>query len=330
MVSPSLCTTVAGWLGVHIAASRAQLVLTTFGHDDQERERVRGLGGEQRLSSLAQPGLIGEQEGAVTVLRGRDHARLVGHQLEPGRDVRAGRRWQVHAGRASPAGLLEGTQQRLDQRPVGEQANRCSMPPARRSGRGRGTGWRAAGRRRTGAPPAASGGPESASRRDHGGRGRLRLGHARLGVQLAHHVVGARLERDAVPEQAQEGCVARSRTRHRLREAVEALQLSGALALVGLGLGLGAELAGHEGHGLERRQGGRGDLALVDRSRHPPHGVGQGGDPAVALVTARRGGSPRAWLLRGGLLARRTGAASAATARSRWHSHSPWVDCTCR
>ena len=162
----------------------------------------------------------------------------------------------------------------------------------------------------------------------HGCGRRLRLGQARLGAQLPGDLLGARLYGYVVAEQAQQQRVACRRTRHGLGETVEAFQLGGAASVVGLRLGLRAELAGHGRHRLERRQRGRGDPAFVDRRRNPPPRVGQGRDPALVVAAPRCAASGRAGLLGGGLPAPRAGAARAATARSRWHSHSPWVDCT--
>ena len=61
------------------------------GHDHEQRVGVDRLGGQQRLGRLAQAGLVGEQERAVTVLGGGHQLGLVVHQLEPAPD-RVGRR----------------------------------------------------------------------------------------------------------------------------------------------------------------------------------------------------------------------------------------------
>jgi len=46
------------------------VVLHDVRDDDEQRVGARHLGGEQRLGGLAQPWLVGEQEGAVTGRRG--------------------------------------------------------------------------------------------------------------------------------------------------------------------------------------------------------------------------------------------------------------------
>ena len=121
IVSPSPWMTVAERRGVHRSTSRAQFVLTTFGHDHQQRVGVGGLGGEQRLRGLAQAGLVGEQERAVAGRGGGDHLRLVGHQLQPvGHASRAAGLGQGHAGDGPGARVLEGAQQRAEQLPAGQ------------------------------------------------------------------------------------------------------------------------------------------------------------------------------------------------------------------
>ena len=90
-------------------------------YDDEQRVGVDGLRGQQGLGGLAETRLVGEQEGAVTVLGLRDNLGLVRHQVEPGRDVRVARVGKGHAGRRAGGGLLERAEQRADQLPVGEQ-----------------------------------------------------------------------------------------------------------------------------------------------------------------------------------------------------------------
>ena len=89
-------------------------------HDDQQRVGVSGLGGEQRLSGLAETRLVGEQEGPMAVLALRHNLGLVRHQVKSGRDVGVAGRREDHAGRGVGSGLLERPQQRADQLPVGE------------------------------------------------------------------------------------------------------------------------------------------------------------------------------------------------------------------
>ncbi len=65
--------------------------------DGEQREGVGSLRGQQGLRGLAQTWFVGEQEGAVTGGRGRDHLRLVLHQLQAVRRLQGSRLRQVHA-----------------------------------------------------------------------------------------------------------------------------------------------------------------------------------------------------------------------------------------
>ena len=98
--------------------------LDDVGAHDEQRERVGGLRGEQRLRGLAEAGLVGEEEGAVALGGGGDHRGLVGHQLELAGRVERGRLGQVHAGRG--AAELEGAEQRAEQLPRREPAVRAT------------------------------------------------------------------------------------------------------------------------------------------------------------------------------------------------------------
>ena len=115
-------------------ASRAQLVLTTFGTTDEQRVGVRRLRGEQRLCRLAQPGLVGEQEGAVACGCGGDQLCLVLHQLQPAAAPAGGRCGQRHAGRRPAAGPLERVEQRAEQLPAVQVPGRGLRPGSREVG----------------------------------------------------------------------------------------------------------------------------------------------------------------------------------------------------
>ena len=65
--SPSPWITVTGRFGVQMLGLAGPVGLDDVGDDDEQREGVRGLRGEQRLRGLAEAGLVGEQEGAVPV-----------------------------------------------------------------------------------------------------------------------------------------------------------------------------------------------------------------------------------------------------------------------
>ena len=97
--------------------------LDHVGDDDQQRERLGGLGGEQRLGGLAEAGLVGEQERAVPVGGGRDDLRLVRHQLVLARRLERAGLGQRHAADRAGRRALEGAEQRADQLP-GREATR--------------------------------------------------------------------------------------------------------------------------------------------------------------------------------------------------------------
>ena len=237
--------------------------LDDVGHDDEQGIGLRRLGGEQRLGRLAQPRLVGEQEGPVT-LRGRgDQPGLVRHEL-----AAAGRR----AGRRARAGACTTeapSPARSNERSSGP---RSSQPPAAWAGvrsaarprsRGPGTGSPSVARRPTAAPRRAWWARRPAPRR---ARGLLGLG---LDARLAQHVA---LERPGVvgddgvlAEQRQERRVADGGLRQGGRDVVETLELLGApcVADVLLRADAGALLAQHQGDGLELRAGGRRDPAAA-------------------------------------------------------------------
>ena len=91
-------------------------------HDDQHRVGVRGFGGEQRLSRLAQARLVREQECSVARRRGGDHSRLVRHQLTVCRQADRARWRQGHARTGPALGAFEGAQERVEQLPSDESA----------------------------------------------------------------------------------------------------------------------------------------------------------------------------------------------------------------
>lgn len=96
--------------------------LDDVGDHDQQRVGVGGLCGEQGLRGLAEPGLVGEQERAVTTSRGRDDLRLVRHDVAAPRDGHRTGVGQGHASRCTGGGHLEGPEERLEQLPAGQPA----------------------------------------------------------------------------------------------------------------------------------------------------------------------------------------------------------------
>ena len=160
--------------------------LDDVGHDDQQRVRAGDGWRRERLRRLAESGLVGEQEAAVTGTRALDEARLVDHQLEPAGRVERARGRQVH-GRGAAAGAgLERAEQRLDELPVVEAARGRRLRLRRRRSRAPGTGSTSG----TASPTAAR--PASRRRRDGG-----RLGDddqvfgAELAARLDQHARGA-------------------------------------------------------------------------------------------------------------------------------------------
>ena len=89
-------------------------------HDDEQRVGVRRFRGEQRLGRFAQTRLVGEQERPVAGSGCGDQLPLMRHQLQARRGEPCRRRRKRHARRGSPAGALEGTQQRAEQFPAGQ------------------------------------------------------------------------------------------------------------------------------------------------------------------------------------------------------------------
>ena len=148
------------WTTVAVRCRRPQLDLVRpvrldhVGHHDEQRVGVRLAGGEQRLGRLAEPGLVGEQEGAMAAGRGRDDLGLVRHQLRcPGERHRAGLGQRHARGCAAlpPARRTGRAARAAPSRRVGGPAWRSARRRPR--SRGRGTGSRAGARPRTGAPP---------------------------------------------------------------------------------------------------------------------------------------------------------------------------------
>ena len=268
--------------------------LDHVGHDHEQREGVGGLGGEQRLGGLAEAGLVGEQEGAVTCGGGRDDLRLVRHQrqprLDPG-DVGLGER---HAGGGAVGGVLEGPQQRLEELPAVEPAR----PVLAALGRGE-----VRRHERVGQLPG-----DDRLRHHltlHRGRGRVgvvglldRLGLLEAGglLHLAAQRPGVAGDLGALVEQGEQGRVPGGGLGQDGGHAVEPLELLGALRLGGLLVGLhaGALVADEQGDDLERDVGRLAHATALDVALDLAHGLRQDGQDALVVLgsgapLARRG-----------------------------------------
>jgi hypothetical protein len=93
--------------------------LDDVGHDDEQGKGTSSIGSQQRLSRLAETGLVGQQEGAVSFGSGGDHLGLVVHQLETLDAVHDSRRLRQRHARGVAA-VLEGAEQRREQLPPAE------------------------------------------------------------------------------------------------------------------------------------------------------------------------------------------------------------------
>jgi hypothetical protein len=198
-------------------------------YDGEQRVGVRRLGGEQRLRRLAQPRLVGQQERPVAGRGGGDHPRLVRHQLQVPRNAHRGRCRQGHARRGSALGPFEGVEQRLEQLPPGQPAGTGRARPDRGEVRREERGGELPGGDRHGYDPtlhAGSCGP---------GSGRRDLLRSRFDTRCSQHVAAKRPGRvgDAgvLREEREECWVADSGLREDRRDAVQALQLLGAVGL---------------------------------------------------------------------------------------------------
>ncbi len=291
--------------------------------DDEQRVGVGGLGGEQRLGGLAEAGLVGQQEGAVSG-HGRGHdLRLVVHQLASGHDLQGARLGQLHAGRR-PA-LLEGPEQGPEQLPAVQVPGASPALGRRLVVRLQERVGELAGADRDG--------DDAARRRQVGGRlglGRL-LGRLEPGVQhhLAPELAGVLGDGGVLGEQPQQGGVAGRDLGEDRGDAVQPLELLGAegLADVAVGLDAGPLLTHEQGHDLELGAATAADRPALGLALDLAHGLGEhgqqplvvrvlGGATTVAGAGARRGGCALASCGQG-LLLRRSWALQDVTTRDR-------------
>ncbi len=226
--------------------------LDDVGHDHEQRVGVGGLGREQRLGGLAETGLVGQQIGAVTGLGGGDELRLVAHQLETTGSLQRGGLGQLHAGGRAGGGGLEGAEERAEQlpadQPVGAGLGRLRGGEV---GDEEGVGQLAGDDR-------LRDGATFGRRMGRGGLVLLRL-LGLLGLEAAgqDHLPLQRLggvgDDGVLGEQREERRVAGRGLGEDGRDAVEPLELLGALRLGRLGVGLdpGALVAHEQGDDLE-------------------------------------------------------------------------------
>ena len=267
-------------------------------HHRQHRVGPRHGGSEHRLGRLAEPWLVGEQEGSVPQAHLLQEAGLVHHQ---GRALRrdavdGGRGWQVHRGGPATGPLLEGAVERVHEVPPGETAGetlalqgspevgseeRVGHHPRRDGCRNRrlGRGDPGGDHRRGG----------SRCRDDH-------LLGSQLGPRLDQPVesqpLSGRAGRVAI-EQGQQAGVTGGHLGQDGRDAVEAFEQLGAGAGRDLGVTLDASAFGaHEqGDDLELRAVRRAHRATTDLGLDLAHPAGQDRDDRRRVVRARHGGA---------------------------------------
>ena len=119
----------------HRPAGRPPLRLTRpvgldhVGDDGQQRVGARDLRGQQCLRRLAEPGLVGQEEGPVARRHGGQQTRLVGHEVQALRRLRRPGLRKVHAGRSARGGMLERVEHGPDQLPADQATLRPWASP---------------------------------------------------------------------------------------------------------------------------------------------------------------------------------------------------------
>ena len=253
----------AGWLGVQMSASRAQLVLTTFGTTTSSGYASAACAASSACAVLPRPGSSASRNVRCPSAAAATSRAWCGISWRPNgartADVVSGRAMQDDAVR----GVLERREQRADEVPAGEPARPHGAGGAREVGDEEGVG-QAAGHDRRRHHRALRGGGE---RRDDGvGRG-LRLGlglDAGGGQHLALEVGSGLGDPGVLGQQHQQRGVAGGGLGQDGGDAVEALELLGALRLGAGGVGLDPgplladqqpddlELGAHRGRTLPR------------------------------------------------------------------------------
>ena len=267
-------------------------------HDDEQRVGVRRFRGEQRLGRLAQTRLIGEQERPVTGSGRGDQLPLVRHQLQARRGEPCRRRRERHARRGSPAGALEGTQQRAEQLPAGQAARTGGeLRNGGEVGGEKGVRQLPGDHRLRHDPPLRAGGSgRGLRRRDLFGR--------RLDAEVPQHLPLERPGRvgDAgvLGEQRQQPSVPDGGRREDGRDAVQALELLSPMTVAsGRRPDAGALVPQQQGDGLELRAHGRRHAAAPGSRLDLTGGSGEHRDDVAAVADASllpRGGTASARL----------------------------------
>ena len=261
--------------------------LDDVGYDDQQRVRIGDRRREQRLGGLAEAGLVGEQEGAVTGFDFFEEPRLVTHQLEFARGLQRTGLWQVHAGRTASGTVLEGAEQRFDELPVGELVdarrpglNRTEVGCEERVGH-----LQLANRLGNDLPLGGEVFGCGLGRDDQFVRAQL---HTCGEEKIAAKSLRGGGHRSIIRQQGDQAGVARRRLGEDAREAVEALLLVGALSLVQARIRLDAStlLAQQQGGHLEPGTIGRFERTLLHGRLDLARGTGEHGNDALVIGPA--------------------------------------------
>ena len=258
------------------------------GDDAEQRIGAGDLRGEQRLRRLAEAGLVGQQEGPVTLGDRGQHLRLVGHQLEVGRQHQLPLLGQLHAGRGARDRVLEGVEDGADQVPADQPADRLGLRGRAVVGDQERVGELGRHDRLRDHPPLGPVAGRVLLRRKDGFLGDLEpggLGH------LALPAAGALGDLGVLLEEVEERRVAGRDLGEDLPDAVEAAHQVVALALAHLGVGLHprALLAREQRDRLVARVVTRRHLPTRHRVLHLAHGLGQHGHQALLVPFPGRG-----------------------------------------
>ena len=250
-------------------------------HDHEQRERVGGLRGEQRLRGLAEARLVGEQERPVAGGGSSDQLTLVPHQLQVARRPQRGRLGELHARRG--AAVLEGAEQWAQQLPGGQPpwAGGALLGAGEVGGEERVRELPGDHRLRHHAPLVGGGDGVGVHRRGLLGRG---LDAGGLQHVLLEHL--RRVRDDGVlGEQGEQRGVAGRGLRKDGGDAVQALQLRRPMGLASgvVRLHPGPLLADQQGDDLELRAHRALRRAALDGRLDLAHGAGEDRDDALVV-----------------------------------------------
>ena len=266
-------------------------------HDDEQRVGLRPLRREQRLGRLAQTRLIGEQERPVTGSGRGDQLPLVRHQLQARRGEPCRRRRERHAGRGSPVGTLEGTQQRAEQIPARQAARTGgALRNGGEAGGEEGVRQLPGDHRLRHDPPLRARGSCSGLGR-HDLFARLLDAEVRSISRLSDWAASETSEPSA---SSAKPSVLDGGRRENGRNAVQALELLGPMTVAsGRRPDAGALVPQQQGHGLELRAHGRRYAAAPGRCLDLTDGSGKHRDDIAVVMHASllaRGGTASARL----------------------------------